>query len=104
VAQNRVIWTEVALADVETIATYIARGSKRYATAVVDRMLETAAALAENAERGRIVPELGDDATREVFVYGWRLIYRVDSGVVSVLTVVHQKQDFQPVASRVERR
>lgn len=34
-------------------------------------MLEAAAALAEHAERGRVVPGLAIDATRELFVYSW---------------------------------
>jgi toxin ParE1/3/4 len=94
VAQNRVVWTESALADVEAIAAYIARDSERYAAVVVERMLATAANLVEQAERGRVVPELADDDTREVFVYSWRLIYRIAPGLVTVLTIVHQKQDF----------
>jgi len=104
VAQNRVIWTESALQDVEAIAAFIARDSERYAAAAVQRMLEVGATLADSADRGRIVPELADDATREVFVYSWRLIYRVGAGVVTVLSVVHQKQDFQSDADRFGRQ
>jgi toxin ParE1/3/4 len=103
VAQNRIVWTESALADVEAIAAYIARDSERYAAAVVGQPLEAAAALAEHAGHGRVVPELADNDTREVFVYSWRLIYRIAPGVVTVLTVVHQKQDFQSDASRIGR-
>jgi toxin ParE1/3/4 len=103
VAQNRVVWTESALSDVESIAAYIARDSERYAAAVIERMLEAAAALVEHADRGRVVPELADATTREVFVYSWRLIYRIAPGVVTVLTVVHQKQNFQSDASRSGR-
>jgi toxin ParE1/3/4 len=104
VAQNRIAWTESALADVEAIATYIARDSERYAAVVVEQLLEAAAALAEHAERGRVVPELADDATREVFVYSWRLIFRIAPGVMTVLAVIHQKQDFRSDASRIGRR
>jgi toxin ParE1/3/4 len=66
-------------------------------------MLETASALAKFADRGRVVPELEEESTREVLVYSWRLIYRVGGGVVTVLTIVHQKQDFEPEASRFSR-
>jgi toxin ParE1/3/4 len=47
VAQNRVIWSASALADVEAIAAYIARDSDHYASVVVERMLEAAASLAD---------------------------------------------------------
>jgi toxin ParE1/3/4 len=103
VAQNRVIWSASALADVEAIAAYIARDSDHYASVVVERMLEAAASLADLAERGRVVPELTDASIREVFVYSWRVIYRVEPNVVTVLTVVHQKQHFQPGANRFDR-
>jgi toxin ParE1/3/4 len=103
VAQNRVIWSASALADVEAIAAYIARDSEHYASVVVERMLEAAAALSDLAERGRVVPELADSSIREVFVYSWRLIFRVQPNVITVLTVVHQKQHFQPEANRFGR-
>jgi toxin ParE1/3/4 len=103
VAQKRVTWSASALADVEAIAAYIARDSEHYASVVVERMLEAAASLATLAERGRVVPELADTSIREVFVYSWRLVYRVQPNEVTVLTVVHQKQHFQPEANRFDR-
>jgi toxin ParE1/3/4 len=103
VAQNRVIWSASALADVEATAAYIARDSEHYASVVVEGILEAAASLATLAERGRVVPELADALIREVFIYSWRLIYRVESNFVTVLTVVHQKQHFQPEANRFDR-
>jgi toxin ParE1/3/4 len=103
VAQNRVVWAESALADVEAIAAYIARDSEHYASVIVERMLEAAASLATHAERGRVVPEYHDASIREVLVYSWRLIYRMELNVVAVLTVVHQKQHFQPEANRFDR-
>lgn len=102
-AQNRVVWSASALADVEAIAAFIARDSEHYASVVVERMLEAAGSLATLAERGRVVPELADASIREVFVYSWRLIYQVQPNVVKVLTVVHQKQYFQPEANRFDR-
>jgi plasmid stabilization system protein ParE len=43
---------------------------------------------------GRVVPEVGDENVRELFVYSYRLIYQVSDSVVKVLTVVHNKRDF----------
>jgi hypothetical protein len=50
-----------------------------------------------------VVPELADTSIREVFVYSWRLIYRGEPKVVTVLTAVHQKQHFQPETNRFDR-
>jgi plasmid stabilization system protein ParE len=52
---------------------------------MLDDALRTGASLATFAERGRVVPELGDPAIREVFVYKYRLQYEVqDLGVLTV--------------------
>jgi toxin ParE1/3/4 len=104
VAQKRVVWTEAALADVDAIAAFIARDSEFYASAVVGQMLDSAASLADLAERGRVVPELADPTVREVFVHSWRMMYRVQPDVMTVLTVVHQKRHFQPNEDRFGRR
>jgi plasmid stabilization system protein ParE len=103
VAQKRLIWSATALADVEAIAAFVARDSERYASAVVERMLEAAASLSELSERGRVVPETAEESIREVFVYSWRVIYRVQPSTVTILTVVHQKQLLDPGTERFRR-
>ncbi len=43
---------------------------------------------------------MGAQTIRELFVYSWRVIYRVQPGVVTILTIVHQTQDFQAETGR----
>lgn len=52
------------------------------------------ASLATLSERGRVVPELGDEAVREVFVDSYRLLYRVTEEHVQVLGFVHGARSF----------
>jgi len=73
----RVSWSPDALADVESIAGYIARDSAFYAKAVTERIIEVARDLRRFPLAGRVVPELQDESIREGFVYNYRLIYRV---------------------------
>jgi toxin ParE1/3/4 len=100
VARSRVVWSAAAAADAEAIAVFIARDSRRYAAAVAEGLLESAAGLADFPLSGRVVPELGDESISEIFVYSWRLIYRVDPGVVTLATILHQRQHFQPSTVR----
>lgn len=102
-AQNRVIWTAAALADVDAIASFIARDSERYADAVIEELLDAAGSLAALPDRGRIVPETADESIRERFVRSWRLMYRVQPDVVTILAVVHQRQHVLPDAERFRR-
>jgi hypothetical protein len=56
--------------------------------------LETADGLQTLSERGRIVPEVGDPMLRELFVYEYRLLYRVSSERVVIRAFLHGARDF----------
>jgi toxin ParE1/3/4 len=97
----RVAWSPEALDDVEAIAEYIERDSPAYACAVVQKILASTRKLVTFPQSGRVVPELDDDAIREVFVYSYRVIYRVRDQRVLVVGVVHGKRMLEPVADRI---
>jgi plasmid stabilization system protein ParE len=40
----------------------------------------------------RVVPEKRDPAFREVLAFSYRIIYRVEEGVVTIVAVVHGKR------------
>jgi plasmid stabilization system protein ParE len=46
-------------------------------------------------------PELGDDAIREIFVYSYRVIYRVRDRRVLVAAVIHGKRMLESTADRI---
>lgn len=98
---HRVVWSPAALEDAEAIAAYIARDSARYASAVVRRLRDTARSLREFPLSGRTLPEFEDASLREKLVYSYRLIYRVESGVVTIAAVVHGKQSFETGVGRL---
>ena len=64
----QIVWSPEALADVESIASYIARDSETYAKAVVDKILETTRNVQAFPFLGRRVPELGQETIRERLV------------------------------------
>jgi len=97
----RVTWSPEALDDVEAIAEYIERDSPAYARAVVQKILASIRKLVTFPQSGRVVPELDDDAIREVFVYSYRVIYRVRDQRVLVAAVVHGKRMLEPIADRI---
>jgi toxin ParE1/3/4 len=43
---------------------------------------------------GRIVPELEDDAVRELIFQNYRVIYRPEHGSIGVIAVIHASMDF----------
>jgi plasmid stabilization system protein ParE len=46
------------------------------------------------SERGRVVPEIGSRAVREIFVYRFRVMYQVSAHEVRILAVFHGAMDF----------
>lgn len=91
---TRLIWTEPAVADLDSIHAHISRDAKVYADAVVLEILDSVDRLAEFPESGRVVPELNAAKTREIIVGNYRVMYEVESQAVMILTVLHGARDF----------
>ena len=87
-----VTWSPQVRDDLHEIAAYIAKDSPRYASAVVSRILAAGRSLETLPWRGRVVPELGLDDHREVYVHEYRLIYRIDGRTVQILVVIHGRR------------
>jgi len=85
-------WSEEALEDIESIATYIEKDSPTYAKSVVSKFFEKAEILQDFSELGRIVPEFNDATIREIFVYSYRLIYKLSKEKILLVAIVHGKR------------
>ena len=85
-------WSEEALEDIESIASYIEKDSPTYAKAVVSKFFEKAEVLEDFKTLGRVVPELNDATIRKIFVYSYRLIYSISEESVLFIAVVHGKR------------
>lgn len=91
----RVVWSPKAIDDVDAIATYIARDSRSYASAVVQKMLDLTRNLSNFPFSGRIVPEFEDETIREKIAYSYRIIYRVKDETVTIAAVIHGKRQLE---------
>jgi toxin ParE1/3/4 len=88
----RIVWSDEATSDLDRIAQFIARDSPAYARTVVRRVLQSARKLGAFPFIGRVVPELGDEAFRELLVYSFRVLYLVEHDVVTIVCVAHARQ------------
>jgi len=100
---REVVWAESARDALDEIIAYIAQDSHAAAIRVLDTALESAARLSTLSERGRVVPELENPAVREIFVFRYRLMYRVEDERILVLAFVHGARDFAQVAAGTGR-
>lgn len=97
---RRIIWTQSAVRDLEEIAGFIERDSRFYAASVIRKTRLAAQSLKTSPERGRVVPEIDDPHIREIFVWNYRLIYKVLPESVSILTIVHGARDLESMWRR----
>jgi plasmid stabilization system protein ParE len=82
-------WTLPARDDLRAIYEYIALDSKFYAKKIVREIVSISSTIPEMPERGRVVPETDEQQIREIFIYSYRLIYQISSGLISILAVIH---------------
>jgi toxin ParE1/3/4 len=90
---NRVVWSARALADVESVAAYIASDSPAFAKVVVKKMLKLTRQLARFPQSGREVPEFQDQSLRELLAYSYRIIYKVEKEEIIIASVIHGKRN-----------
>jgi len=84
---TQIIWSPQAQRDIASIRAYIAEDSVRIAELVVGRIVKAVERLKGFPESGRKVPERNDPAIREVIESPYRIVYRVRTGTVEIVTV-----------------
>lgn len=89
----KIEWTEPALSDLESIRDYIRRDSEYYATRFIERIIEIVEDLEKFPEMGRSVPEAEHENIRELLFYNYRIMYRVETGRILILTIIHGARD-----------
>lgn len=96
----QVLWSHTAQQDLTEIIEYIAHDSVANALEILHKLESKAALLLTLPNRGRIVPELlhtGISQYREMVSTPWRIIYRVESRRVLIMSVLDSRRDLQTV-------
>lgn len=93
---SRLRWTARAQRDLREIDAYIGRDSPEAARRWIERLRDRARRAALHPAAGRMVPERRRPDLREVFVAGYRIVYRVRAEGIDVLTVFEGHRSFQP--------
>jgi toxin ParE1/3/4 len=93
---TRLRWTRRAKRDLLEIGDYIASDDPIAARRWIERLRARAVLAAKTPNAGRVVPEVGRDDVREVFVRTYRIVYRVMSREIVVLTVFEGHRRFSP--------
>ena|ERR1700743_1727831 len=85
-----IIWTPLALEDLQSIYDYIAKDSPFYASRFIDKLVDRVDILVTNPEAGKVVPEFGNKLLRELIEGSYRIIYKIRSlDEISIIRVHH---------------
>jgi len=90
----------VAENDLIEIIEYISIDSPADALKILQKIKKMASSLHSLPERGRVVPELQDQAIliyREIVIPPWRIIYRISDNDVYVLTVLDARRNVEDI-------
>jgi plasmid stabilization system protein ParE len=98
-----VVWTDRALSDLEAVGDFIAADNPRAAERWVGLLMATAERAAGAPIAGRRVPELGRDEVREIFKRTYRIVYRVMSDRIEILTVFEGHRRFPSDVGRKDK-
>lgn len=94
--------TEQAQNELDAIIDYYERvGATDFAEVFEEQIIEKVRPLAEFPRMGRIVPEIDDEAIREIIYRDYRIVYVVDQNdeTVDVLTIFHSSQQLGALGS-----
>ncbi|MGK2960960.1 MAG: type II toxin-antitoxin system RelE/ParE family toxin [Gemmatimonadaceae bacterium] len=92
----KVIWAPLAEQRALEAVDHIAQDRPQASAAWLEELLARVSALDRFARRGRVVPEIGLTAYREIFHAPYRVIYRVDASRVLILTLRHWRRAWDP--------
>lgn len=93
----KILWTEPSIEDLRNLHAYIARDSEIYASSFVQRIILAVDRLADFPRLGRMVPEADEETIRELLYQNYRIIYRIKSELIEILTVMYGRRDLGSV-------
>ena len=96
----RVAWTDVALGDIERLASRLQADAPLRAERILTRIFDRAESLERSPARGRTLPELrglGDRTWREIQEPPWRIVYRITGRKVEIHCVLDGRRSLDDV-------
>ncbi len=90
---GQVHWAESALDDMKDILEFVRKDSPAYADRLAVRLTAATRSLASFPRLGPIVPEIQEDAIREIWVRPYRRIYVIRGDNCHVVAIAHASRD-----------
>jgi plasmid stabilization system protein ParE len=85
----KLIWSQLAIDDLDDIANFIAKDSGEYAKIFVRKLVEQVERIPDFPMSGRVVPEIKNEQVRERMYQNYRLIYRIKLESIEIVRIFH---------------
>ena len=91
----KVLWTDAAIGQLESIYNYVSQTSPQYALRIIDQLIRSSDRIAVFPFSGRMVPEYELNEVRELIQGSYRLIYliREEESRIEILAVIHGSRE-----------
>ena len=84
-----VVWSDLAVDDLEAAVTFIAKDSDAYARGLAQLAIDAAESLERYPNRGHRLPDRQLSRFRELIIGAYRLVYLVEKERVLIVAVLH---------------
>ncbi len=91
-----IIWSPLAIEQVQHIASYIALDKPSIAVQWAEKIFNSVERLSDFPNSGRIVPEIKRNEIREIVQGNYRVIYKIKPKEVLILVVKSYRQKLKP--------
>lgn len=91
----KIVWTDLALEDLNAIREYIAKDSKFYADRFIDKIIYRVEQLENFPNSGRVVREFDLESIRELIEGNYRIVYHVNLDHIGILRVHHSARSLK---------
>jgi len=88
----KILWSPLALERISEIADYIAHDSPVAAEKWVHSIFDRVEQIKDFSKSDRAIPEINRKDLRELIISNYRIIYRIETRSISILTVKHSRQ------------
>ena len=88
----KIIWTEQAVGKLEKYIDYIAYDKPEVALKWAKKIQDSVEKLKDFPMLGREIPEIQRSEMRELIIGEYRVIYRLETNLISIITIYHSKQ------------
>ncbi len=95
----KLIWSPGALNDLDSACEFIARDSERYAYLFAERIVALIERIPQNPLLGAVVAEYNREDLRERLFQNYRIVYRLSSDRVEVVSITHGARLLPPLPS-----